>query len=229
MWQDNIIPLRRIAAELEQIGFPHAFTGGAVVPLFLDYPDLVIVRPTRDVDVVIQAASILDYQEIETRLRNAGWRNDTTDHAPRCRWLQDDILVDILSSTPVPGEFSSPWFQHGVTNAWRFDVEGLQIPVVPATVFLASKLDAFWDRGHRDPWASHDLEDVVTLLDGRASLLEEVRNEISPLRRAIAQSISRLHAQFDLGHLLPGFLPGDPGSQQRIPKLKETLKTLSSL
>ncbi len=130
MWQDNIKPLTEIEIELKRIGIPHAFTGGAVVPLFLDHPDLFIVRPTKDVDVVIQAASILAYQDIEGCLRDAGWRNDTSEHAPRCRWIHGEILVDVLSSAPVPGEFSSPWFQHGIQYAWHFEAEGQKIPVL---------------------------------------------------------------------------------------------------
>jgi len=51
----------------------------------------------------------------------------------------------------------------------------------------------------------------------------------SGLRSAPAQSFTRLHAAFDLNHLLPGFLPGDPGSQQRLPKLKRKLQILCSL
>ena len=229
MWQDNIKPLTEIAIELKRIGIPHAFTGGAVVPLFLDHPDLFIVRPTKDVDVVIQAASILAYQDIEGCLRDAGWRNDTSEHAPRCRWIHGEILVDVLSSAPVPGEFSSPWFQHGIQYAWHFEAEGQKIPVVPSTVFLASKLDAFWDRGKHDPWASHDLEDVVAVVDGRSSLMDEVKTAPPTLRDAIRESLTRVQTEFDLALLLPGFLPGDPGSQKRIPRLKETLNALSNL
>ncbi|MCC5846017.1 MAG: hypothetical protein JJU05_17350 [Verrucomicrobia bacterium] len=205
------------------------FTGGAVVPLFLDQPELVMIRPTKDVDVVIQAASILAYQEIESHLQLAGWRHDTSRNAPRCRWIHQNVLVDILSSSPVPGEFSSPWFDLGIQKAWSFPADGQNVPVVPATVFLASKLDAFWDRGHRDPWASHDLEDVITVVDGRESLVDEVKNEDTSLRSALAQSFTRLHAAFDLNHLLPGFLPSDPGSQQRLPKLTRKLQILCSL
>lgn len=51
----------------------------------------------------------------------------------------------------------------------------MTIKLIRAPYFLATKLEAFAGRGEGDFQASHDLEDLVTVLDGRAGLLEEVR------------------------------------------------------
>lgn len=43
---------------------------------------------------------------------------------------------------------------------------GIEIRLVSAPYFLGTKLEAFLGRGDGDFMGSHDLEDVVSLLDG---------------------------------------------------------------
>jgi hypothetical protein len=52
---------------------------------------------------------------------------------------------------------------------------GLKILLVNPVYFCASKLEAFRDRGKNDYWGSHDLEDVIAVVDGRAELVREIR------------------------------------------------------
>ena len=47
--------------------------------------------------------------------------------------------------------------------------------MVTAPVFLATKLEAFRGRGQGDFLFSHDLEDLMAVVDGRAALVEECR------------------------------------------------------
>jgi predicted nucleotidyltransferase len=49
--------------------------------------------------------------------------------------------------------------------------DDLEIRLITAPFFLATKLEAFQGRGQRDFFASQDLEDVITVVDGRASLV----------------------------------------------------------
>lgn len=42
-----------------------------------------------------------------------------------------------------------------------------------APYFCATKLEAFGGRGKNDYLASHDLEDLITVVDGRPELLED--------------------------------------------------------
>jgi hypothetical protein len=45
--------LFRATRVLESLEIRHAFTGGAVTPTYLDLPQLVEFRPTKDLDVVV--------------------------------------------------------------------------------------------------------------------------------------------------------------------------------
>ena len=50
----------------------------------------------------------------------------------------------------------------------------VSIKVVSAIAFIATKLDAFDDRGDGDYQASHDLEDIISVVDGRERLISEL-------------------------------------------------------
>jgi hypothetical protein len=48
--------------------------------------------------------------------------------------------------------------------------------------FIGTKWEAFRGHGVGDFYASRDLEDIVAVVDGRASLLAEIKNAPSTLR-----------------------------------------------
>lgn len=50
---------------------------------------------------------------------------------------------------------------------------GSTIRLVTPAGFLATKLAAFGDRGRRDPMASHDLEDLIFVIDGRREIVAD--------------------------------------------------------
>lgn len=52
--------------------------------------------------------------------------------------------------------------------------DGQKIQVVNPVHFVATKLEAYLGRGNSDPLSSHDIEDILTVVDGRPELAEEV-------------------------------------------------------
>jgi hypothetical protein len=221
--------LIQVARAMEDCGIPYAFTGGATIPFFLDRPELSTIRPTKDVDVVVQAVTLLQYHEVENKISEYGWSHDMSPNAPRCRWKWEGTLIDILASSEITGEFSSPWFQKGVEEAIKITRKEVTLRFVPVGVLLASKLIAFGDRGRKDPWASHDLEDIMALVDGRASLYDELMEEDALLRVDIGTMMDEVLRLPDFEAYFPGFLPGDPGSQARSSPLKKKLEAIASL
>ncbi|MBC7621836.1 MAG: hypothetical protein H7232_00435 [Aeromicrobium sp.] len=77
--------------------------------------------------------------------------------------------------------------------------------------------------------ASHDLEDVITVVDGRATLREEAMQSPTDLRAYLATEFRQLLDSRDFMDALPGQLPTDLGSQARVPGLIKKLKQLSEL
>lgn len=70
-------------------------------------------------------------------------------------------------------------------NAEWIDLDGVRFQLFSAPFFLASKIEAFRDRGKDDFRASHDLEDVIAVIDGRESLVDEVLIAEAPVREYI--------------------------------------------
>jgi len=75
---------------------------------------------------------------------------------------------------------------------------------VTAPYFLATKIEAFKGRGRGDFLASHDLEDLIFVIDGRPTIVEEVQTE-TPLLREY------LHTELEGLLTAPEFLDALPG------------------
>ncbi|MGL6135165.1 MAG: hypothetical protein ACRC1L_13405 [Prochlorococcaceae cyanobacterium] len=103
------------------------------------------------------------------------------------------------------------------------------IRLVAAAAFLATKLEAHHGRGPSDFRFSHDLEDLMAVLDGRASLLEESRQSPPELQSYLAQQFTTLLSRADFIDALPSFLPADPASQQRLPEVEWIMRSLAAL
>jgi hypothetical protein len=106
---------------------------------------------------------------------------------------------------------------------------GCAIRIVTAPVFLATRLEAFRGRGQGNFLFSHDLEDLMAAVDGRASLLEEWRLSRPELRNDLAAQFLELLNISAFLEALPAFLAADQISQQRLPDLRQTLAAIAAL
>jgi hypothetical protein len=104
----------------------------------------------------------------------------------------------------------------------------LEIRVVTAPYFLATKIEAFRGRGRGDFLASHDLEDLIFVIDGPAAIVEEVQTETPLLREHLHTEITGLLATPGFIDALPGYLLPDAASQARIGTVLRRLKSLAA-
>jgi hypothetical protein len=77
-------------------------------------------------------------------------------------------------------------------------------------------LEAFSGRAKGDFLGSHDLEGLVSVIDGREALINEVRRESDELRAYIGTQIISLLAARGFLDALPGYLLPDAASQSRV-------------
>ena len=91
----------------------------------------------------------------------------------------------------------------------------------------ATKLVAFHGRGGGDIAGSHDLEDLIAVIDGRPELVGEVVDAADDVRGYIAAEIQRLLDMRAFRDALPGFLLPDTASQARLPLLLDRLRDLA--
>jgi hypothetical protein len=152
------------------------FVGGCATGLLITDKAAADVRSTYDVDAIAEITSYVGYTQFSEKLKALGFQEDTRDGAPLCRWRQETTTLDLM---PLDGKilgFRNNWYGPAMASAEQRELElGLKILLVNPVYFCASKLEAFRDRGKNDYWGSHDLEDVIAVVDGRAELVREIR------------------------------------------------------
>jgi predicted nucleotidyltransferase len=221
--------LTLVAHALGELCEELVFVGGCATGLLVTSVRAQTVRMTQDVDIVAQVTTAQEYHAMESRLAAKGFKHDTSEGAPICRWRCDSVEVDLMPSGTVLG-FHNRWYPLAIETAERIELApGLTIRLVTAPVFIGTKLEAFKGRGNNDLLLSHDLEDIITVVDGRTELAEEIKNAPAELRQYLAAEFRALLATPAFLEALPGHLPGDSASQQRLPSLIATLKFLSQL
>ena len=216
--------VRLLAPVLDEL----VFVGGCTSGLFITDPAAAGIRPTTDVDAIVDVVSYAKYTALAERLRALGLAEDTTPGAPLCRWRRGDLLVDVMPVDEQILGFSNRWYRAAIETAERFDVAGHDAQVVAPALFIATKLEAFHGRGSDDVVTSHDLEDVVAVIDGRPEIVSEVACARSDVREYIGKEIRLLLDSPDFTESLGGFLLPDAGNQARLGLLIERLRHLAT-
>ena len=161
----NRFRLRIVAQLLAGLEQEVVFVGGATVSLYVDSPTAIDVRPTDDVDVVVELATYGSFSALETRLRQLGFQNDMMSGVI-CRYQVQGITVDIMPTDPSVLGFSNRWYTDGFRNAMLYDLdETVTIRLFTLPYFVASKWEACKGRGGDDLRWSTDFEDIIFVLD----------------------------------------------------------------
>jgi predicted nucleotidyltransferase len=224
--------MRLVARRLIPLDTPFAFIGGAVMYFLVDHPELTEFRRTKDVDVVVAIVTYSEFAALEERLRDAGFAHDISEGAPICRWIVDGcrLPVDIMPQEPANLGMNTRWFPEVLRDATDTDPgEGCAAKVITPPLFLATKLEAFKDRGQDDFYGSHDLEDIVTLVDGRANIVVEMASAPLNVRNFVAKRFAGLLRQSDFLQALPGHLSRMLGARERAPLVKDRFEAIARL
>ncbi len=172
MASTNILMLQTVADGLEELKDEMVFVGGAVAELYANNPAASEIRPTIDVDCVIEISSRLHFAKLEERLRNKKFKNDSSKGAPICRWIYKDIKVDIMPTDSNVLGFSNRWYEEGIKiKVSKTLPNGTEIFVFPPEYYLATKIEAHKGRGGNDLRQSHDFEDVIFILNNCPDIL----------------------------------------------------------
>jgi hypothetical protein len=180
-------------------------------------------------DIILEVLTTQRYSDIEARLRGAGLAHDTRQGAPMCRWTLRGLTIDIM---PTDGSFlglNTTWFAEALESASTKTIDCFNLRIISPVAFIATKLAAFADRGKGDYFASHDLEDMMTVIDGRAAIVEEIAAAPGALRGYIVSSLRRINQASEFQEALPGYLPSDEANQQRLPLLRKKLEAMVGL
>lgn len=170
------------------------FVGGCTAGLLLTDSAAEGIRATKDVDAIVEAASLRQYYELESRLPALGFSRDA-DSDVICRWrhVATGVLFDLMPIDPAILGFSNRWYPEAARTAARERLsDGVEIRRIAAPAFIATKLEAFVSRGRGDFLSSHDLEDILTVVDGRPSIVDELQTASHELCQFVRETIGAL-------------------------------------
>ena len=188
---DNIIRIKTVFRALEELGNMVVFVGGATVSLYKDRP-AAETRVTEDVDIVIEVLKYGDYANIEDQLRKKGFVNDM-ESGVICRYRINGIIVDVMPTNENILGFKNKWYADGFQNSIEYNLtENESVRIFNSIYFIASKLDAFNDRGKNDGRTSSDFEDIIYVLNNRASIWEEMENAPDTVKTYLKEEFKKL-------------------------------------
>jgi predicted nucleotidyltransferase len=222
--------LERAVAHLGALSDEMVFVGGCATGLLLTDPAAPPIRTTQDVDVLTEVATRSEYYRLSEKLRAKGFSEDQTPNAPICRWVCDGVMLDIMPTNPDILGFGNEWYEKALQYSVKIALpSGVSIHVVTSPYFLATKLAAFEGRGNNDYVMSHDIEDIVAVLDGRSEIIYEVKRADGKLRRHLSTMFSQLLADDNFTAALSGHLPTDGANQARLPLVIERIEAISQI
>jgi predicted nucleotidyltransferase len=206
------------------------FVGGSVTGLLITDEAAGDPRTTLDVDAIAEITSYAEYAAFGDRLRALGFAEDTSEGAPLCRWVHHETILDVMPLDEKILGFSNRWYRAAMEAAivQRLS-DDVEVRIVTAPFFMATKLEAFKARGKEDFFGSRDLEDLISVVDGRAALVAEVQAETAELRAYVHGEIRGLLATTTFLDGLPGYLLPDATSQSRITIVLQRLRELASV
>ena len=197
------------------------FVGGCVTGLLITDEAAGEPRGTIDVDAVAELTSYAQYAEFGDRLRRLGFHEDTSEGAPLCRWIHGGTILDVMPLDENILGFSNRWYKAAMKSSTTKKLcNGLEVRMIAGPYFVATKLDAFKGRGGGDFLGSHDLEDVVSVVDGRETLSGELRDAGPDLGEYVRREIARLRDCWrilpSLTHCPASFVPTRQASRESV-------------
>lgn len=203
----NLEMLMRAVEVLDPLLDRLVVVGGCATGLLITDPAAPPLRITRDVDLVVDLATLWEYEQLCQEFRRLGLQPDEANGGLICRMRRDDLVVDLMPTKEEILGFANRWFGKAVEDARPYELpNGKQIRLISPPCFLATKLTAIGTRGDRDYLNSKDLEDLVAVMDGRPELVAEVSSASEDLCCFIAEEIGTLLGNPRFIDSLPGHL-----------------------
>lgn len=220
--------LAHIAKGLGPLKDKVVFVGGSTVSLYLTDPGSATVRPTEDVDCVIQVLTRGQYYKLERELEKLGFRHVTGPGAPICRWSYKGLTTDIMPTEGTVLNFRNNWYPDGYEHAISVKLPGgEQIRIFSLPYFLASKIEAFKDRGHGDFLTSPDMEDIITVLDGSEAITEEISAAPAKVKKYLSDKFHEFISDDRFSESLEGNLRSPAGTAARVERIRRIIGSLS--
>lgn len=188
----NLALVAQVAQGLQELRDKMVFIGGAVISLYTDDPAAEEIRPTSDIDMTINLANYAEWAKMQERLAELEFYPDPQGQSI-CSYKFQDIAIDIMPADDSSIGVSNSWYKPGFKYLQQVELEeGTNINILSSPYFLATKLEAFKDRGQNDFYGSHDLEDIIYLLDNRTTIVQEIQAADEEVKEYIKKELTAI-------------------------------------
>ena len=170
----NLRVVEKVANSLEELNKDVIYVGGAVVSLYVTDEGAEQPRPTKDIDISVQISTYAQMEELREKLALKKIYPAPSEKV-MYRYSYEDILIDFIPFEETPLGPTNRWLKPGFEKAYPVNIGELEIKILPVSLFLATKWEAFKSRGS-DPRTSHDFEDIIYIVNNNKEVVEDVRN-----------------------------------------------------
>lgn len=195
----------RIARALGGLNREVVYVGGAVVGCYINDTAAEDMRPTKDIDLTFKVITAGDLERLRQELVARGFTQRAEDQVI-CRFRYEDLMVDVMSTHPIGWAPSNRWFAAGFTQSVAYSLGAETIRLLPLAYFLATKLEAFFDRGIRDKYVSADLEDIVYLFNYTFDIAERVTSTDKELTAYLGDRLRAIRNDASMTGAISGHL-----------------------
>lgn len=204
-----------------------AFVGGCTTGLLVsDEVTIEGIRATDDVDLIINVVGYTGWNAFQDRLKSKGFRVSLDDEVI-CRMRFGELKVDFMPDDKDILGFSNRWYKQALAEAQDYQLaDDLVIRLLTPPYFVATKLEAYKGRGGDGPLASHDMEDILNIVDGRPELIDEIGSADPQVCDYIAGEVGALLEHDMIDYAIQGVVRGDEGRVDIIFERLEAIKAL---
>jgi len=201
------------------------FIGGAAIEFYIDDPAADEVRTTGDIDLTVEITTYGEYNRLLNELSQLGFKQ-SAESTNMSRVYYKGIAVDIMPSEDTPIGKTNSWYRPGFAHLKKNEVENLIIQLLELPYFIATKFEAFNNRGG-DPRVSHDFEDIIYTIDNCTTIVNEIIAADKTVREFIELQLKKIiedkyHEEILSAHLHPN------SRDIRLPIVIEKIKQIIS-
>lgn len=170
----NLKVVEKVAQSLEELNKEVIYVGGAVVSLYVTDEGAEQPRPTKDIDISVQISTYAQMEDLREKLALKKIYPAPSEKI-MYRYAYEDILIDFIPFEETPLGPTNSWLKPGFEKAYPINIGEIEIKILPVSLFLATKWEAFKSRGS-DPRTSHDFEDIIYIIDNNLEVVEDIQN-----------------------------------------------------
>lgn len=203
-----------IAEALLDLPEPILFVGASVLGLLATEQGSPTPRSTEDVDIVALVTDYAQNATLNEHLRARGFSEEVGNVI--CRWRYRGWIVDVMPPDPSILGFSNELYPSALEHPSLAEIDGVIVRHIDAPHFIGTKLLAFEGRGKGDLFASHDLEDLLAVINSRPEAAEDIKRAPADCRDIVLPRLGKVRAHPLFEEVLEGHLANDVPGQVEI-------------